>query len=380
MALRKAAIAGIGRTEFSRGSGRTTLGMAASACRQALADAGLAPDKVTGIICFGTGDTASTIEVGYALGLSGTSLNLDLFGGGNVASIVVAQAVHNIEAGVCDAILVYRSLNSRSGHRYGKIEGTMEIGGAGQFGAPHGYLVPGQWFAMWAQRHMHEYGTTQEDLGQVAIAYRKHAMNNPHAIMREPLTMEVYLSSRKIYEPFKLHDCALEADGAVALLITSAEMARDLQQVPVTMIGHEGFMGAGGYPDQWPDMTGMYSAIVGPRLWERTGLKPSDMDLACLYDCFTYTGLCTTEDYGFCAKGEAGRFYAEGRGTYGGDLVINPHGGLLSEGYIHGLNHHYEAILQLRKQAGQRQVPDAELALVSAGGSVYGSAMVLARA
>lgn len=375
---RKAVVAGIGRTVFSRNSGRTTLGMAVGACRDALADAGLPASKVGGVICFHTGDSSNTLEVGYGLGLAGTSLNLDIYAGGNAAAIVVAQAAQNIQAGVCDAILVYRSLNSRSGKRYGTIEGNVEIGGAAQFGAPHGYLVPGQWFAMWARRHMHEYGTTEEDLGHVAITYRNHAARNPHAIMRDPMTMEQYLASRKVYEPFKVPDCSLEADGAVAVLLTSAELARDLKQKPIQILGHESYMGSGGYPEQWPEMTRMYSSVVGPRLWDRTGLKPADMDVACLYDCFTYTGLCTTEDYGFCEKGEGGQFYASGRGTYGGDVVINPHGGLLSEGYIHGMNHHYEAVLQLRGQAGDRQVDDVELCLVSAGGITYGSALVYA--
>jgi len=143
------------------------------------------------------------------------------------------------------------------------------------------------------------------------------------------------------------------------------------------MLGHIAYTAKAGDNDRYDDMTCMYSQFVAPRLWDLTGLKPKDMDLACLYDCFTYTALATTEDYGFCEKGEGGRFYREGRATYGGEVVINPHGGLLSEAYIHGLNHTYEAVAQLRGEAGKRQVKDAELCLVSAGAAAYGSAMVL---
>jgi acetyl-CoA acetyltransferase len=240
-------------------------------------------------------------------------------------------------------------------------------------------MVPGQWFALWARAHMARYGTTEEDLGSVAVLSRQHATRNPHALMRSPLTLEDYLASRWINEPFRLLDCALEADGAVALLLTTRERARDLHQVPIGVLARQSYMGAGGYVDAWPDMTEMYSSKLAGALWAQAGLSARDVDVACLYDCFTYTALCTAEDFGFCRKGEGGAFFASGAATYGGDVVINPHGGLLSEGYIHGFNHHYEAVLQLRGQAGERQVADARVALVSGGGPAYGSALVYAR-
>ena len=376
---RRAVVAGIGRTRYARGSGRTTRGMAAEACRAALDDAGMPVRELDGMVSFATGDSARTLEVAYAIGLDGLAFPLDVSGGGNVASLVVAQAVSAVEQGHCEAALVYRSLNSLSGHRYGRVEGDVTASGYGQFGAPHGYLVPGQWFAMYARRHMHEHGTTCEDLGHIAIQTRAHALKNEHALLRKPFAMSDYLASRWIYEPFRLFDCALESDGAAAVLVTTAERARDLRQRPIRMLGHAAFMGAGGHSDQWPDMTRMYSAQVAPRLWEKTGLGPRDMDVACLYDCFTYTTLGTYEDYGFCEKGGAGKAFASGRASYGGDVVVNPHGGLLSEAYIHGMNHHYEAVLQLRGQAGDRQVPDAALCLVSAGTGPYGGALVYAR-
>jgi acetyl-CoA acetyltransferase len=377
---RRAVIAGIGRTPFSRASGRTPLGMAAEACRNALKDAGLDAQAVDGFGCFTVNDTPRPMEVAYAIGSDNCRLNLELAGGGHNSPLLVSHVMLAVEAGVCEAALLYRSLNGRSGKRFGSVDATPEVAGPLQFGAPHGYLVPPQWFALWARRHMVRYGTTEEDFGAVALTYRSHAVANPQALQRAPLSMDEYLAGRWICEPFRVYDCALEADGAVALLLTTAERARDLRQPAIRPLASEAFAGSGGYNDAWPDMSDMYSAVAGPRLWAKSGIKPANVDVACLYDCFSYTGLCTTEDYGFCEKGEGGLFYREGRATYGGDVVVNPHGGLLSEGYIHGFNHHYEAVLQLRGQAGVRQVENAEIALVSGGGPAYGSVILYARA
>jgi acetyl-CoA acetyltransferase len=232
---------------------------------------------------------------------------------------------------------------------------------------------------MWAQRHQEVYGSTCEDLGAIAINNRTHAIHNEHAIARDTLTLEAYLAGRWVVEPFRVFDCAYEVDGAVALVLTSADRAGDLRHPPVYPIGAAEGTGAGGMADLWDDQTSMYSRIVAPKLWARTGLSPADMDVACMYDCFTYTIMATFEDFGFCGKGEVGDYFREGRATYGGDVVVNPHGGLLSEGYLHGLNHHFEAVLQLRGDAGVRQVADAELALVTAGAGPYGGAIVYGR-
>ena len=378
--MKRAVIAGIGRTAYSRKSGRSTLGMAVEACRSALDDAGLPVAEVDGLVTFiALNDSASGEEVAYGLGIEGLGYAANLIGGGNVVTATVANAMMAIESGAARNILVFRSLNSRSGHRFGRVEGAAEIGGASQYGAPHGYVVPGQWFAMYAQRYLHETGSTVDDLGHVAVTTRAHAVRNPHALLREPMTLEQYLASRWINEPFRLFDCAVETDGAVALLVTDRDRARSLAKPAIGMRGHAFYTGAGGYTDQWSDMTRLYSAHVAPRLWEASGVAPDDVDVACLYDCFTYTTLATFEDYGFCARGQAGSTFAEGRATYGGDVVVNPHGGLLSEGYIHGLNHHYEAVLQLRGEAGARQVADTELALVTAGTGPYGGALVYER-
>ena len=374
MDLSGAAIVGIGRTAYTRSSGRTGLALAAEAIRAALDDAGLKASDVDGMTCFSTGDPASPLRVAHAIGLDEIGWSVNTLAGGNQVALVVANAAAAIITGQADVVVVYRVLDANV--RYGKVTGEVTVGGPEQFAAPHGYMVPPQWFAMWAQRHQNVYGSTSEDLGAIAITGRSHAVNNPHAIAREPLTLDQYLAGRWVVEPFRVFDCAYEVDGAVALVLTSAERAADLRHPAVYPIGAAEGTGAGGMSDQWPDMTSMYSRIVAPKLWDRTGLGPADMDIACMYDCFTYTVMATFEDFGFCEKGEVGDYFRAGRATYGGDVVVNPHGGLLSEGYLHGLNHHYEAVLQLRGDAGIRQVADAELALVTAGAGPYGGAII----
>lgn len=372
------AVVGIGRTPYTRDSGRTTLAMAVDACRQALDDAGLAVSDVDGMLTFMANDSAHPVDVSWALGCDELAWSNAVLGGGNLVADCVATAAAVIEAGTCKAVLIYRSLNGRSGHRFGTITGPVAVADEWQFSAPHGFLIPPQFFAMWAKRHQAVYGTTCEDLGQIAITQRAHAVNNPHAISQQPLTMEQYLAGRWVNEPFRVYDCSYEVDGAVAILITAADVAADTAQPPMWLVGSSNSQSGAGWTG-WDDMTSMYARTAGPRLWNRTGLTAQDIDVALMYDCFTYTVMATMEGYGFCLPGDVGQFFAEGRATYGGDVVVNPHGGLLSEGYLHGLNHHYEAALQLRGHAGVRQVDAARLALVTAGGGPYGGANIYSR-
>jgi acetyl-CoA acetyltransferase len=374
--LSDAAVVGIGRTPFVRKSGRTPLAMASEAARDALRDCGLAPGDVDGFTCYGTGDSASPMRVAHAIGIDDLGWCTSVMGGGNVVASVVAGAAAAVVTGQAEVVVVYRVLGSDT--RYGKAMDRVLAPGEGQFAAPHGYLVPPQWFAMWCRRHQHVYGSTAEDLGAIAIQQRAHASSNPHAVARTPITLDDYLAGRWINEPFRVFDLCYEVDGAVALVVTSADRAADLAHRPVYPIGVADANGQGGSVYEWDDMSCMYSRDAAPRLWAKTGLRPSDMDVALMYDCYTYTVMATMEDYGFCDKGEVGDFYRAGRATYGGDIVVNPHGGLLSEGYIHGLNHHYEAVLQLRGDAGGRQVPRAETALVTAGAGPFGGALVYA--
>lgn len=372
--MKNAALVGIGRTEYTRDSGRTTLAMAVEACRAAVEDAGLKPSDVDGFATYQVGDSCIPTAVAHAMGIDALNWYASFMGGGQTVAAVVETAAAVVAAGLCRAVLVYRSLNGRSGYRFGTATGSAYAGDS-QFAAPHGYVVPPAWIAMGAQRHQHVYGSTCEDLGQIAVTTRAHAVGNPHAIVRTPLTLDQYMEGRWVFAPFRVYDCCYEVDGAVAIIVTSAEVARGTAQRPVWLLGGAQALSGKGY-DGWDDTTTMYSSLAAPLLWNRTGLSPSDMDIACMYDCFTYTTMATFEDFGFCGKGEVGAYFAEGRATYGGDVVVNPHGGLLSEGYIHGLNHHYEAVLQLRGQAGARQVAEARTALVTAGAGPYGGAVV----
>ena len=372
-------VVGIGRTEFTLASGRTTLALAAEAARAALVDAGLSAGDVDGIAEFGLQDTAVALTVADALGVDELTWCLDIQGGGNTVVTLVASAAAAISSGLCTTAVVYRSLNGRSGRRFVEAAtAAATIFREAEFDMPQGYVVPPQYMAMWARRHQHVYGSTSEDLGRIAITQRAHAGPNPHAIARSPITMDDYLAGRFINEPLRVYDCAFEVDGAVALVLTTTERARHLPGRPVRILGTAESHGHGGSWDQWPDLTTMFSGKVAPRLLKSTGIALADIDVACIYDCFTYTVMAVLEDFGFYGKGEGGAWFAEGRATYGGDVVVNPHGGLLSEGYLHGLNGHFEAVLQLRAEAGARQVAGAETALVTSGAGPYGGAVIYA--
>ena len=227
-------------------------------------------------------------------------------------------------------------------------------------------MTPPQLAAMHAREYMHERGYTAEDLGQVAITQRAHAVINPQAMMRTPITMDDYLAARWIAEPFRLYDCCLETDAAVALVVTSTERARDLRQIPVTI---SAVTFGGGFQltsNGFADHLDLPLGAMANRLYAAAGVGPADIDFVELYDAFTTLVLLQLEAYGFCRNGEAGRFFAEGHASLSGSLPVNTHGGHLSAGYVHGLNHVVEAVHQLRGESGERQVPNAEVALSTA--------------
>jgi acetyl-CoA acetyltransferase len=375
-----AAIVGIGRTEFTLASGRTTVALAAEAAREALADASLSAADIDGIGTFGMNDTPMALTVAAAIGVEELHWSVDLYGGGNSTTALIALAADAVTAGSAHTIVLYRSMNGRSAQRLGDAaEAVARVVPDLHFSMPQGYAVPPQFMAMWAKRHQHEHGSTCEDLGRIAITQRAHAVPNEHAIARTPLTMDNYLAGRWIYEPLRVFDCAFEVDGAVALVVTSADRACDLTAPMVRILATESSQAHGGSWDQWPDPTSMFSARVAPRLMDRVADETGgigDVDVACVYDCFTHTVMTVMEDFGFAGKGEVGAYFADGHATYGGDVVVNPNGGLLSEGYLHGFNTQYEAVLQLRGQAGTRQVKDAEVALVTSGAGPYGGAAI----
>ncbi len=231
---------------------------------------------------------------------------------------------------------------------------------------------------------MIEYGTTSEQLGTVAVTCRRNASLNERAMMRQEITLADHQASRMIVEPFHLLDICLESDGACAVLVTSADVAKDLRHRPVYIMG----AAYGGGPNQgddlfdairWPDHAHNYSKYIADDLWRSAGVAPRDVDVAEIYDCFTYSVIMQLEGFGFCKEGEGGEYVQNGRIDRDGDLPINTHGGLLSEAYIHGLNHVVEAVEQLRGHSGARQVADAEIALTTAGAMTCGSALVLRR-
>jgi acetyl-CoA acetyltransferase len=227
-----AAVVGIGRTAFTRSSGRSTQAMTVEAVRNTVADAGLSIGDVDGIVNFNSGDSASSQEVAHAIGNDDIGWAVDI-----------------------------------------------SVRGSRQFGAPHGYMVPAQWFAMWARRHQHVYGSTAEDLGAIAVTQRTHATANPHAISQKPMTIDDYMSSRMVFDPSRVPDSCYEVDGSVALVITSTDRARDLPHKPIHIMGQGDSFGFGGNVDEFDDLTCMYSRDAAPRLWNNTGLTAKDMDI-----------------------------------------------------------------------------------------------------
>jgi len=374
----RVAITGVGATRFLRDSGVTVARLAIEACLAAVADAGLNRDDVDGLVCFHDNDTSPTRDVATALRLPRLRWWSDASVGGNFACAAVAQAAMAIATGMARHVLVYRAMNGRSGKRMGRFGGSR-TDGAYQFLAPYGFGTPAQIFGMFARRYMHEFGTTREDLGRIAITMRAHAAHNQRAVRRDPLTMDEYLSGRVIADPFTLYDCCQETDGAVALLLSPAEQAPDLARPPVYL--HAAVHGAGDAPrlpfDRWDDFTRSCFGRLAGELFDKSAFTLADVDVACLYDAFTFEILHQLEEIGFCGRGEGAAFVRGGHIALGGKLPVNPHGGLLSEGYIHGLNHTLEAVEQLRGASGVRQVRDARVALVTAYGFVSGGLLLL---
>jgi len=379
----RTAIAGVGRTEYSRDSGVSTLTLALRAIRAALDDAGLTIADVDGVACHRVGDSVQATLVAQSLGIRDLRYHLDLFGGGSQSAWAVGSAAIAVAAGVAECVVVWRSVNARSEFRMGgtgrAAPDTLEF----QYQAPYWFATPPQQFAMYARAYLDAYGVAPEDLGRVAVNQRAFAMLNERAVMRMPLTMDDYLESRTIVEPFRLYDCCLETDAAVAVVVTTAERARDLRRAPVLVAGAACGGGHTLFSNRRSDLTTTAAADLAPRLFATAGLTPADVDVAELYDAFTPLVLLQLEDYGFAPKGEAAGLVADGVTALGGRMPVNTHGGHLSEGYVHGLNHVAEAVDQLRGDAGPRQTPGAAVALATGQpGYVAGttSALLLRRA
>jgi acetyl-CoA acetyltransferase len=379
-----AAIAGIGATEFSKNSGRSELRLAAEAALAALADAGLSAGEVDGLVTF-TMDSTAEIALAREIGAGDLRFFSQVGYGGGAACGTVLQAAMAIVAGIAEVVICYRALNERSGHRFGQVsraavQAPTSAGVDNGWHYPMGLSTPAATVAMIARRYMHDYGATSEDFGRVTVADRRHAATNPRAwFYQRPVTLAEHQASRWICEPLRLLDCCQESDGAVAVVVTSAERARGLRQPPAVIRA----AAQGSSPGQFT-MTSYYRdelglpemGVVGRQLWRQAGIGPADVRTAVLYDHFTPYVLLQLEELGFCPRGEARHLIAGGAIELGGALPVNPHGGQLGEAYIHGMNGIAEGVRQVRGTA-VNQVPGDGPVLVTAGTGVPTSGLIL---
>jgi acetyl-CoA acetyltransferase len=372
-----AAIIGVGTTSLGRIPDRTALQLQAEAARAAIADAGLGFDDIDGVIALPSRTQPAmmpAVAVAQYLGLRPRfTATVDLAGASGVA--LVQGAAQSLGAGACRNILCVAGQNLLSWQSRGAaVQAMAEAGPAHpQFEVPHGPLVPSL-YALVAQRHMHEYGTTREQMAAVAVTMRAHAARHPQAHKREPITIDDVLGATPISSPFTTLDCALISDGAAAAVVTTCDRARDAPQPVVRTLG----FGQGlshNFIGEARNITTTGAVQSGRDAFVASGMTPGEIDVALLYDCFTITVIIELEDLGFCAKGEGGAYVASGAIALGGALPVNPHGGLLSGGHPGlpgGFFHVVEAVRQLRGEASSRQVIDAKRALVHGNGGIIG--------
>ncbi|WP_318208335.1 MULTISPECIES: lipid-transfer protein [unclassified Streptomyces] len=373
----RAAVVGIGATEFSKDSGRSELSLAVEAVRAALDDAGLSPADVDGMVTF-TMDTNPEITVAQASGIGQLSFFSRVHYGGGAACATVQQAALAVAAGVAEVVVCYRAFNERSGRRFGSGVQQREPSAEGValgWQLPFGLLTPASWVAMIAQRYLHTYGLTPDAFGHVAVTDRRHAARNPAAYFHgKPITLADHAASRWIVEPLRLLDCCQETDGGQAIVVTSVERARDLRRPPAVILAAA--QGAGRKQEAMTsfyrdELTGLPEmGVVARQLWRTSGLAPSEIDVGILYDHFTPFVLMQLEEFGFCGPGEAADFVAADA------LPLNTHGGQLGEAYLHGMNGIAEAVRQLRGTS-VNQIPGAERTLVTAGTGVPTSGLIL---
>lgn len=374
-----ACIIGVGQTELSRASGRSVQRLAAEAAEAALADAGIPAGAIDGIVPSPLGPTAEDMIAAFGIADARFTAVPHLGGASAVASLRLAALA--IAEGQADVVLAYVARNGRSGARVGQ---RVAVAMPGQqfrrnLEHPHGLNTPAQWYSLLCRRHMHEHGTTREQLGAVALTMRRHANLNPAAQMHAvTLTMEEYLAAPVIADPYHLFDCCLETDGAAAILIAGARYAGRLTSTPVYIEG-----AAEGHADSADDISNRVDFLntgltkAAPRAFAMAGCGPDDIDFAMIYDCFTFEVIHQLESAGFCAPGRGGEFVADGHIALGGRLPVNPSGGLLSEGHLGGMNHIVEAVRQLRGLGGDRQVQGAARCAVTGWGDLGDGALAI---
>jgi len=382
----KACIVGIGETEYTRGkgSGLTLLELQLKAATRAIKEAGLTGREIDGMIPFPT--LGSVEEFAANLGCSNLRFATTIHMGGASPVAALQAAATAVTAGVVNHVLILGGWNGFSGPRarMGIAQDVSSIPGgriARDYYMPFGLTAPPQWYALMARRHMHEFGTKSEQLGAIAVAMRKHAQLNDNAVMRgKEMTLQDYMASPMLTDPYRLFDCCLETDGGAACIVTSPERAKDLGKKPVYIMGT-----AAGQPYPADEITNRKDifqtglSIAAPEAFAMAGVTPRDVDFAEIYDCFTFEVLQQLEEVGFCARGEGGPFVEGGRIEIGGALPVNTHGGLLSEAHTLGINHINEAVRQLRGEAGARQVSKAEIGIVTGWGDFGDGSIAILR-
>ena len=377
----KACITGVGETKYVRGSAKTAFELQIESSLKAIADAGLTPKDIDGVIPIGiVSGTADDFIDNFGIPDLRFSALVPHGGASPVMALQCAAAA--IAAGVCNHVLITfgRNVSAGSNKAGARIHQMPQFHYVTEFEYATGAIAPAQLYAPMARRHMELYGTTVAQFGEVAVACRQHALLSDNALMKKPITLEDHRNSRMIADPFRLLDCSLESDGGAAVIVSSAERAGDLRHRRVYISGV-----AAGHPDspgsitQRPDMTSLGLGKAAPRAFAMAGVTPADIDVAEIYDCFTYAVIRQLEDMGFCKKGEGGPFVEGGRLLLGGALPTNTHGGLLSQAHVWGLNHIVELARQLRGDGGRAQVAGAEVGLVTGYGDMGDGALAIMR-
>lgn len=378
----KAAISGIGETAYTRGTPKSGLALQLEASLAAIADAGLSPRDIDGIIPYFPGGGIAE-DFAANLGLPDLALSAFIPMGGATCVAALQTAAMAVSTGVCKNVLISVGRTGYSGARVStRLQQFPQFALAAEFELPIGMFAPAQLYAQGARRHMQLYGTTARHMAEVAVVMRRHAILNGNVVMNKPLTVEEHHASRMISDPFRLFDCSLESDGGAAVIVSASDRAKSLNKPLVTIMGV-----AEGHPEspasiaQRPDLLEFGLVKAARRGYEMAGVGAKDMDVAEIYDCFTFTVIRQLEILGFCKTGEGGPFVMDGRIGLGGELPVNTHGGLLSQGHVVGLNHVIELTRQLRGEAGRAQVKEAEMGLVTGYGDMGdGSLAILRRA
>ena len=383
----KTAIVGIGQTKLTRGDAPYTPAIHKSleAARKAIEDAGLRPQDIDGVLMGGSHFGGFPDDFITNFGIKDLKFQGMPHGGGATAAYSVHDAVLAVATGVCKYVLVIMAINGYSDARVSRGRMTLESSTYYDYRTelerPYSYYAPMIYFGTWFTRHAYETGMTSRQLGAIAVACRKHACLNELALMRTPITIEDHQKSPKMTNVLRLLDCSIEADGGGAVVITSAERANDLKQRPVYIMG----VGEGHPPVvsdntiNKPEFLSWGARNAANRAREMAGVTNKDMDFAEIYDAFTYIALFQLQEMGFAKKEEIGGWVEGGRLELGGELPLNTHGGLLSQGHVNGINHIVEGVIQLRGQAGAAQVKDAELGWVTGMGDMGCNGVIIMR-